>query len=1194
MVSRLVKAAVIISAALAISLSGAAAARAQTPTPVPSNSREQLTAEIKGHAQRHFQSGGPMQAQVVLEVFRDNAAGLTPAEITSIYEEEYARQKEGESFFKRGQLGLIVAVAVVGFLIGIFGGLLRDSAGRTGEYVFRSLYRRFGGTMLFRFTALKYYRRALSRKYHLVKLPFNQGVLNFREMFVPPALMNGHNGESIDALRAVKEFSRLVILGPPGSGKSTLLTYIASTYAEGTPDSLPNKSIPVLLELARLNGETRTLEEHIAHVFTLNDFRNSEAFVEEALLKGRLLLLLDGFDGIAPAQRPQAVVQIKNLLESYPQTRAVITSRIAVYRDEFRDAVDDTLTILDLNDQRIQRFLNAWGPLMPDGKSAAQFMQSLRDRPRLMALARNWLLLTLIVYFYTSTDDPLPSSRAELYRQMARTLLDSWHNERNAFKLPVKRIVLERLALQIQDGGSSSSADRLSMDHTTVSRLIEEVLPSLGLAPDDGSKILDEIVEGSGLLLSIDGGARFQFSHLTLQEYFCASALTNEPDGLVERFARDPYPWREVVNICCGLLDDGTYLLKSLYPIDPLTAFECLADARRVDAGLTETMLAAMKDRLGEDEGYEEVTRAFAAVASSTGRVGERVFGQLEETLKADESPRRRQAAAEALSLTNMPRAAALLASCYLTHPEVRLPLIHMGDLAVPVLQALAQAGVDQAATDAVLGDLRAIGTPAAAEALVPLLSKQLKNLSGRSLDVAIDGRSGFYVKKKEELRLRVRNLLDEPIEDVLVELEDTAKYSVDGADGGGAHATRLTLPAGASQVLSYPLLISEPGQLDLQLKVNGKVYKDHPLELYATRDNPYIYGPPITDRYNYFGREEEFNTILNGVQGETGPHRLLIGEQRSGKTSFLYILKDTIRNPVVPVYITLENMPGSAGGGDEIAAFRWILDRLIYELKELGALDREKEYPTEMKYADYFGRHLRSLIRELQGATPGARLCLLIDEGNRILKLREEFQLVMRATLNELGRDMRMVLACSNEFLEHVQESHSSPFKNVFQYTVLRPIGDGDLRLLITEPARRFGYEYEEAAVRRVRELSGGHPYYVQALCADAFDHARRASSARISLTHIKAAEADVVNSKEIRDKFVLGYWNVLKDDPEALRCLLRLSEGEDAGKSPTETLDKLKARQLIVEVAPQRYEFSAELFRIWVKQLSDSREMS
>lgn len=1188
----LMKTVIIISAVLLIGLGGAGVARAQSAAPDSSKSREAVADQIRENARRHAQNDGRMQTQAVLELFRDNAAGFTPSEVASIYEEEYTRQKENEPFYKRfvPNASWFVAVLIVSILMTLLSTLLHASMGKAVDYVSQSLYQRFAGTSPFRGMALRYYKRALAKRYQKVILPFDRISVNILEMFVPPALSGVPGADNIDALRAVTELKRLVILGAPGSGKSALLTSIASSYAEGPSNGILQKTTPVLVQLYKLSAGNRSLQQLVVDSFAANDFPDSKAFVLKSLWEGKLLLLLDGLDEVSFSKHDEAVDQIRGLLVAYPQTRAVITSRTATYRDEFRDLVDATCTILDLDDLRIQRFLKAWEPRMPQGKSAAQLMESLRKRPRIMALARSRLLLTLILYFYSSAPEyQLPSSRAELCRLLTEVLLDKWDNRRrNQFNFNAKQSVLERLALHIQDNFGSPEVEALSLPYRVAAQLVRHQLVEINLHPQMYVQMLEEIVEGSGLLLAIDGGERYQFSHLILLEYFSASALAEDVEGIIERFVHNPVLWRETIKMCCGLMSDSTRLLASLNKIDTTTAFECLAEVRAVDGELAENIISAAEGMLGDVVGGVAITRAFGTVAAGPGLIGDRIFGYLEETLNSAENPARHLAAAEALSLTNMPRAATLLASHYSTYPEVRALLIGMGDLAVPALLSLAHAGKDE-----VLADLKAIGTPAATEALAelaPILSKQIKNLSGRSLDITIDGRSGFYVGKKEKLRLRVINLLDEPLEDVLIELEDTAKYSVDGVADGGAPATRLTLPAGESEIISYLLFISEPGQLDLQLKVNGKVYKDHPLELYATHDNPYIYGPPIKDRYNYFGREEEFNTILNDVQGETGAHRLLIGEQRSGKTSLLYILKDTIQHPVIPVYITLENMPGApSGGGDEIAAFEWILDRIIYELKELGVLDREKEYQTGMKYGDYFGRHLRSLIRELQATTRGARLCLLVDEGNRILKLREEFQLVMRATLNDLGRDMRMILACSNEFLEYVQESRSSPFKNVFQYTLLRPISDNDLNKLIIEPARRFGYEYEEDAVRRVREMSGGHPYYVQALCGSSFNKARGDGSSLISLAHVEAAVVHVVNSKEVKDKFVLGYWNVLKDDPEAIRFLKLLSAGRDAGKTPPETIDKLKGRQIIVEFAPRQYRFSAELFRIWVGQLSN-----
>src|SRR3712207_2715676 len=55
---------------------------------------EAVTQEIQSYAQRHVKGGAPLQTSIIIELCRDNAAGLSAQQVARIYEEEYTRQKE--------------------------------------------------------------------------------------------------------------------------------------------------------------------------------------------------------------------------------------------------------------------------------------------------------------------------------------------------------------------------------------------------------------------------------------------------------------------------------------------------------------------------------------------------------------------------------------------------------------------------------------------------------------------------------------------------------------------------------------------------------------------------------------------------------------------------------------------------------------------------------------------------------------------------------------------------------------------------------------------------------------------------------------------------------------------------------------------------------------------------------------------
>jgi len=133
-------------------------------------------------------------------------------------------------------------------------------------------------------------------------------------------------------------------------------------------------------------------------VFARNDFSRAENFVAQSLARGTLMLLFDGLDEVDSQARQRVVQQIRDLMDTHGKCRVIITCRAAVYDNEFYDVVDKTLEIVESNDQQVQQFLSAWQDEMPSEKSVEQLLRSLRDRPRIMTLARNPLLLTIIAY----------------------------------------------------------------------------------------------------------------------------------------------------------------------------------------------------------------------------------------------------------------------------------------------------------------------------------------------------------------------------------------------------------------------------------------------------------------------------------------------------------------------------------------------------------------------------------------------------------------------------------------------------------------------------------------------------------------------------------------------------------------------------------------------------------------------------
>ncbi len=697
----------------------------QTPTLTP---REKVILDIKEDAKRDLQNNGSMQIMVVINTYKNNSVGLTIPEIVDIYEKEYIRLRKEKPWLQL-PIGWITTTIILSILL-IFRDVLKEWLSNLFKILGNWLYNKLDGSPLILGKALRRYQKSLFNSYKELHIPFRPNrPLDMRELYVPLKVEGRKDSDLIDAKRAISEYSRLMVKGAPGSGKSMLLKHIVLSYGEKRLLNLPERPIPILLELHRLNApdfNEEKLQQQLVAVLARHDFPKAERFVEQRLKHGKLMLLFDGLDEVNSNVRRQIVQVIKDLLNKYKKCRAIITCRTAVYQNEFTEVVEQTLESVKFSDRQIRSFLQSWSSQMPPDKSIEQLMQTLRDRPKIMALARNPLLLTIMAYLYTDTPFVLPHSRAEFYQKSTDILLEQWGKDFNRYRANDKKRILQHLALYNQDNANQQQQDRRSIDDQTVLVQLQQILPALNLQPNtDTQPILDEIVERSGLLLKIDSGERYQFAHLTLQEFLAAAALKERGNELIDRFRADPKAWRETVKLWCGLAGDSTELIKAAYAEDALTGFECLADASEVELELAEKIIEEFKVRLDTTEEEDSLVQAFGSMAADFRPRGQAVFLYLEEALASSEKLVC-QRAAKALSMTNLPQAAKVLGLQYDSQAdEIRESLVRMGDLAVPELVSKANEGYIEA-----LNDLLAIATPDAANALVPFLWQNEEELA--------------------------------------------------------------------------------------------------------------------------------------------------------------------------------------------------------------------------------------------------------------------------------------------------------------------------------------------------------------------------------------------------------------------------------------------------------------------------------
>lgn len=370
-----------------------------------------------------------------------------------------------------------------------------------------------------------------------------------------------------------------VILGTPGSGKSTTLRWLALHMARASYHadySLPENLAPVLLPIFLTIGDyARAITAPPSagpHNASVKEFFWSEwtkispdlpTLLEEALLTGRCLLLFDGLDEVASDDlRGRVRKDLTEFISLYPPVRdnasqynrALITSRIVGY-EPGPFASFAQYTLLDLNDELIQRFLGAWCPaveryqarslqgmqeeLTPQQEQRAlQEGYSQRDRlrealnynPGLRRLAVNPLMLTILALIQKS-GRRLPHRRIELYQTITMTLLNNWNQYKGGVIFSPEEIdlaeeVLSEFAYQLHSHDLPlTEKEVFAMTRQTMARYYRRALEQIQRAHVE--QFIETLRSSSSLFVE-RGQGLYGFIHRTFQEYYTMRYLVDK------------------------------------------------------------------------------------------------------------------------------------------------------------------------------------------------------------------------------------------------------------------------------------------------------------------------------------------------------------------------------------------------------------------------------------------------------------------------------------------------------------------------------------------------------------------------------------------------------------------------------------------------------------------------------------------
>ncbi len=373
--------------------------------------------------------------------------------------------------------------------------------------------------------------------------------------------------DRVSADTVVKSGENLFILGKPGAGKTTFLKHL-TLLACG--DRI--KRTPIFVSIKDWSDSDKTLLKFIAQQFDVCGFPDAEKFVVASLLKGYCLVLLDGLDEVneQSGRRAQATKEIINFVRKYRNAQYCVTCRIAASDYSFEQF--KYVEVADFTEDQQQAFVRQW--YVNDEKRLDKFLAGWKEEQNkgLKELGKTPLLLTLLCLAFDETMT-FPARQVELYREAVDALLRKWDSsrliERDRFYKNLSHTRREHLLEHIASSFyfNSKTVFKKAELEATVSAFIS-TLPDKDIDSVADAAVVVRAIEAQHGILVERAKNIYSFSHLTIQEFFTASAIVkNQKPALLRQIVKSALTdrkWREVMLYTVGLLPSADEVLAEM------------------------------------------------------------------------------------------------------------------------------------------------------------------------------------------------------------------------------------------------------------------------------------------------------------------------------------------------------------------------------------------------------------------------------------------------------------------------------------------------------------------------------------------------------------------------------------------------------------------------------------------------------
>lgn len=421
--------------------------------------------------------------------------------------------------------------------------------------------------------------------------------IDLHEFYVPTRVEGIHT--SINFVTNISEKS-IVLEGTVGQGKSIFMRYLTAQEA-----SLGER-VPLFYELRRLdendtltNALSKQINNWIAE-FKVTDF-------DRVAKTGGLVIFLDGFDEVPHDKVKKLLNEIEGWCERYPKMQLIISSRAEadIQRSNY-------LKVFKLSEYRFYEQSLLIDKLVEERESNSLLKQAIKDsNTEIRELLQTPLMVTLFVMNYRGSLE-IPTNQHEFYKNLFTILISRHDKTKPGFKREANSGLNE---LELQEVFEefcfiTFSMDILVFDDSKAIEVIKECLENQNIS-DNPRLVLRDL--SKNLCLILKDGLEYTFIHKSIQEFYYASFVYNQPEMKIvfykdcnSEFIVDK---RNILNFLESM---DTYYFYKYYSIPVFTEFVRVFDISNSSNNLLESVYY----RENQEDSNFEIRWAFGNVCN--------------------------------------------------------------------------------------------------------------------------------------------------------------------------------------------------------------------------------------------------------------------------------------------------------------------------------------------------------------------------------------------------------------------------------------------------------------------------------------------------------------------------------------------------------------------------------------------------